>query len=181
VDELQLTVAAEGLWVSRQSCSVPSVVTGKLAGQVGGSLGEGAQELGAVGACSSSRSGEQGVVSKACGGGQLGSWKVGMSVMIDEGRWDGSIGQAVVSADRPGSVPVNRTAAGSPGHASWHLVNASSQLRRVQPAEVECWNTMLKIWPRRCAGDDTRSAHEVPDHAKIRAHRRAFHSKQYLP
>lgn len=56
VDQLQLAVAAEGLGVGGQTGGVPSVVTGKLAGQVGGSLGEGTQELGAVGACEERRS-----------------------------------------------------------------------------------------------------------------------------
>ncbi|GIL65756.1 hypothetical protein Vafri_19455, partial [Volvox africanus] len=52
MDQLQLAVALEGLRVSRQAGSVPAVVAGELAGQVGrgGVLGVRAQPLGAVGA-----------------------------------------------------------------------------------------------------------------------------------
>jgi hypothetical protein len=51
VDELQLTVAAEGLGISGQTGSVPAVVTGELTSQVlWGVGGEWAQPLGAVGA-----------------------------------------------------------------------------------------------------------------------------------
>mmetsp|Transcript_16163 Transcript_16163/g.43948 ORF Transcript_16163/g.43948 Transcript_16163/m.43948 type:complete len:300 (-) Transcript_16163:1-900(-) len=51
VDQLQLTVALEGLGVSGQASGIPAVVTGELAGQVGGGVGAvGSQPLVAVGA-----------------------------------------------------------------------------------------------------------------------------------
>jgi hypothetical protein len=52
VDQLQLTVAPEGLGISGQTSGVPAVVTGELAGQVAGDgvLSVGTQPLGTVGA-----------------------------------------------------------------------------------------------------------------------------------
>ncbi|GIM00221.1 hypothetical protein Vretimale_5371, partial [Volvox reticuliferus] len=52
MDELQLAVALEGLWVGRQTGGVPAVVAGELASQVGRdiALRERAQELWPVGA-----------------------------------------------------------------------------------------------------------------------------------
>ena len=52
VDQLQLTVAAEGLGVGGQTSGIPAIVTGVLAGQVAGDsvLGVGTQPFGAVGA-----------------------------------------------------------------------------------------------------------------------------------
>jgi hypothetical protein len=51
VDHLDLPVLGEGLRVSGQTGSVPAVVTGELASEVGGgvALGEGACEREAVG------------------------------------------------------------------------------------------------------------------------------------
>ena len=52
MDDLKLTVAAEGLGISGQTSGIPAIVTGELAGQVAGDsvLGEGTKPLGAVGA-----------------------------------------------------------------------------------------------------------------------------------
>ena len=46
MDHFQLTVFGEGLWVSREASSVPAVVAGELAGEIGrGLAGEWAQVL----------------------------------------------------------------------------------------------------------------------------------------
>jgi hypothetical protein len=91
VDDLDLAVARKGLGVGRQARGVPAVVAGELAGQVRGGrvLGEGAEELGAVGAV------------ELDGGAGLGGGA--LSFVVEEVEWvevaEEDSGEAVVGWD----------------------------------------------------------------------------------